>query len=792
MRLENLKYQVRTSSTAWHEGYDLLISDLYVEWFPLLFGIFFFVSFLVDEARKRGHLKLGREPKTREIVGILVIFGFNLIVAAPILIVGLLIEYSVGAPPVMILLMSTVMALAELIPIFLSGISAFLLIKVLYQRWGVSVTVFFVTFIVAVLTILDSMGFLQPTMPIIIQGLTTLIFTEFEFLIMLVLLAVCLGRCTSGQHSKETKPQERKEVGSPSIESALRLIVGLGRRVVTDGDEEALEVLRTIYSTNQHSKRILEVAGREVNIDLEDILSRRDLSYSQQVLNFAIGRFGKLKKWIRNVILVFMFAAIASGLLVLFLVNIGFLPGLFLLEFTIMLPVLSGIGYQQTARYEAGRFSPPTVSQFNSYLLTRTEFKSRTIRERTLFAFSLILLGMIFGASLLGIFFTGLIWAAIAALVIMLAGVLSFRDRMLTSKRLEFSDVVERGLSFIGVKAGKDTDDESSTIEQPASTPEIIVSIPEVTGDWQQQLEMRGHTEFAKKVASRVREAYSEQMTTIVYLGGGGTMFFLGAGIFLMFSTLQFLVDFMIFPISLMVVGAPLLVFGVYKYRETINLTRFHGLARKNLTFLITHLDLKTQGIESFGSITDSQAPSEYLGFELVRALMQTFSRSAIIRLKDKIPWPREEIEDAWKTRSSYPKLEGMGFLLSFMFTIMLYLYFPTLHNDSFLYIMKMVLVGTVGIMMPVMLYAIVVYYREKHVLSEIVNSKEVDDKTTYSDTLNSFFDLLKSEFAMPLRVLLIGSYPQVAYTGLSYFTTQGFELREAVTIPQGAVIDAS
>ena len=764
-----------------------------MSWFPLLFGLFFIVSFLVDEVRKRGHLRLGRDPKKGEIIGILVLLGFNLVVAIPVVLIVMIIEYTIGAPPVLELLMIAVMSLSELIPIFLSGIFSYFIIKGIYDAWGVSIAVFCVTLIIVLLVLFDSIGWLQPALPFIIDMVSTFVVAQVEILLIWVGLAICLGKCTaSSREPEENVEAGKKKLGGLSVEKSLILLVGLGRRVVKDTDEDAHEALKSIYESHQQCSNALSVAGKDVDIDLGNIIAKNDIIYSQEAMEFVNRRFGKLKKWFRNVLMLFLMVTIISAVLAIIAVAVRFYFGFFLFMPTIMLPIIGGFGYQQLARFEEGRYAPPMVTQFNSYLLTKEEFRKRVVRERIIFGLSLLGLCYIIGASLMRIPASGLVWMIIAATAIFIASLLSTRDRFLTSERLEPPVIVERGLKFIGVEDVEELVEDSEIIRQPLEIEERVRPTPELSLDWQQQLEVRGYGDFAKKVVDKSREAYSEQSSTLIFLGCGAITTFMGVMTYVMFGSFTFMGGFQILSSAFMVIGIPPLMYGIYEYLRTRNSTRFHKLNRKNLTLLLSYFDQKAQGVSDFGTMTDTHAPSEYLNYGIVTLFMQTFIRAGIVRLQYRVPWPRKVVERAWKTRSSYPKLESIGLLASSCIFVIVYQWFASIPSTYFPDFLKLVFLGLIAFMILTVVWAFIYYYIEKRALAEVIELLRGEENVTYLDTLTALINLISSEFPMPLRVLFVGNYSDIAYTGRVLYTTTGIELREAVIIPQGMISDVS
>ena len=770
----------------------MAITDLVVDWFPLIFGSSFLITALVMQIRKMGHLKLGRDPKKGELVAILLIFGFNILIAFPVLIIGLLIEYTVGAPSIVIVILSAVMMLADLIPVLLSGMVAYFILSGVYEQWGISAVASIVTGILLLLIELDIMGWLESATPFIIDMIGTLIGTEFVGLIMLVALAVCLGKCTKNQEPNESKEQPKTNLGNLSTESGLRLLVGLGRRIINDSDDEAFDALKHIYEFNVYSKKLLDQSASEIDFNVNSSLSRNDRGSVNQTFDVFNERFGKIKKWTYNLILAFIVVSISSAVLVVPLFNRGLFIFMILSELAIMLPIISGVIYKFSSRYEHRRYSAPRVNQYNSYLLTNKEFRNRVIFERGLFGLcALSLLGIVVEA-IFGMIPSAVLWMIISGAVLVAAAAFSTKDRILKSERLHVSDIVERGLRFIGLSESEE--DTEMHVEQPPVLQEK--EFPEnrergiIEQDWRKLLEQRGHTEFAKRVADHEREVYLETRDTIYYLAPGAAMVFIGILTVTLFSEFKFLSQMIFLSLGLIIVGSPLLIYGIYRYLKMYQSTRFHKLHRKQLTLLLSHFDIVIQKISSFGSLTDMHGPSEYINFGLVQAFLPSIIRNSIIKLRNCVTFPKKEIDKIWKTRSSYPKLESIGLIGSFLVLILVYQYAFPVMTMYFPDILAFFFLGIIVYLILTMIYAMALYYREKHQLMEIINSQRYDTNITYQETMDSLITLIQSEFTLPLRVLFVGDYPQVTYTGRSLFTTTMVELKEAVIIPQGMRVD--
>ena len=735
-----------------------------------------------------GHLKLGRDPKKGEIIALLLVLGFNLLIAVPVIIIGLIIEYTVGAPSIVVVILSAVMMLGDLIPVLLSGIIAYVLLSETYEKWGITIASFIVTGVLLLLVGLDTMGWLQPATPFIVDMIGSYIGAQFMFIVMFVALAICIGKINPNKETNELQKQPKRDFSNYSTESGLKLLVGLGKRIINDSDDEAFQALKKIYFTNMFSKKVLDQSAKEIDFDIDTSLSRDDIEYGRQSFEVFNERFGKLKRWAYYLCSTFLVLSIISAALLVLFISNGVFMGVILFGPAIMLPIIALFIYQFTARYEHSRYSPPLVSQYNSFLFTEREFRKRLIYERGLLSLVFLSLFGIITSSILGQIPSARVWMIISGLVLIIASALSTKDRILKSERLRIDDVVERGLKFIGLSEIEN--DQETLIEQPSvisdrEFPETLERGP-IEQDWRKQLEQRGHTEFAKRVANHEREVYLETRDTLYYLAPGAIFVFMGIVTYFMPLDFEFLGFMSIFSYGLIIVGSPFMIYGIVRYLKAYSTTRFHKLPRKQLTLLFTHLDIAVQEVSNFGSMTGINGPSEYINFGLVQIFISTIVRSAIIRLRNYISFPKEEIEKIWKTRSSYPKFESIGFIGSMVVLILVYRIVIPSMSPYLPYLFGLFFIGLIAFFVLTMVYAIILYYREKSQLIEIINSQRDSTDVTYLETLDSLFSLIQSEFALPIRVLFIGHYPQATYTGRSLFTTTGIELKEAVIIPQG------
>ncbi len=762
----------------------MALTDVFISWFPMLFGGSFLLSIIIFEVRERGHLRFGREPGKGAAIGLLLILGFNFVVIIPIALIMFIASFT-GFTSLIEAVLTALMALYYIIPSILSGVLAYAIMKGLFDGWGIGPTGFIFSGILFLLVLLDRFALLGPAIPWIADAAIHLVGFGFGSIMIWIIFGVCLSKIVSTPKQDPEKPEQETTTRKPiSQDSVTALVVRLGRRIAVDGNRDAMQTLRSLVERGPPVQNMLLAAGKIVDVNLRGALAGEDVHYAQQQLEPLTGRFGRFSKRVRNAMLVLLPVAMVSGLVAVVSLYYREILGIGFMFPAIMIPVVMGIAAQELSSYGPGKYIPPSVSLRNSFMLTDKEFskKSRSDTARVSIALAL-LIGVL--ADALTRPPLNIVWIASAGTGLLFVAALTSRDRSLHQIRVDLDTMERRALEFIGI-------DPDATTESLAQVPALDVwSLSQdfeerkdgVRGpdEWKQELEIRGHSDFAKRVEKGSREAYAENQATYCYMGGGGIMLMFALITLFAFSSFAFLGGMVYFSIILAVIGAPVFLYGLIQYLRLRPSTKFYGINRKQLTGLLSILDLDIAGIDDVGYIHDRSAPSEYQAIGMSLLFRKMFIRSAMVRFPNHIPWRREDLDAIRETRSGHPKLETIALVGSLLVAGILYVFLMPLNVSYMPYFFKLIFVALALFMALTAVWSIVTYYREKQALSSI---EQTGESTSNIDTMKAILDLLRSEFHEPLRLLLVGNYSQVEYTGKSFFTTNGVELREAVLVP--------
>jgi hypothetical protein len=763
----------------------LAFTDIFVSWFPALFGGSLILSAIVFEACQRGHLKSNWEPGKRGAVGLLLLLGFNFVVFVPIGFL-LLLSSLVGTSSLIEAALAALMSLYYIIPSVLSGVVGYSIIRGLFNGWGVGVTGIVVSITPFALALLDRTGLLPVVSPWIMDAVIHLVGFGFGYVLLMVIFGVCLSKVVP--HSDEESTGKDKNGTSSrrqvSQTSALSVVLGLGRRIAIDESEDALHALRRVIEYGPPVQPMVLNAGRTAGVNLKDALATKDTHHAQQQLQMLKKRFGRFSRRTRDAFIALSVISLVSGAIAVYSFVFRFVAGIVFLFPAVLIPVLLLVLYHETSRFGPDRYFPPLVNLRNSYLLTEAEFKRKSQTDTLRVATSFALLAAVVGYGLVRPA-PEVLWILVAGTALVLLAVLSSMDRSLKSERLNPTEIETRTLEYLGIE---DDEPETPAIEKDAdlwaswrSTEEMVSSSTTDTG-WKQELEMRGHSEFAERVEKGTREAYSEHTTSYCYMGGGGMFMFMAVFTGVLFSSLPFLGGIQYFSLVIGVIGTPVFLYGTIQYMRARPSSRFHGLNRRHLTSLLSLLDIEAEGVGEIGSIADRAAPSEYQTFGMTRLLGVLVTRAAVVALGNRIPWPEETYEAVRKTRSSYPKMEAIALTVTSVISVLLYFFFVRVEIQYMPFVLRLMFFGITVFVALTAVWSIRVYYREKRAISCL---DPPSPSTKSLDTLNVLMDLLLREFRKPLRLLVIGDYDQLEYTGKSYFTTRGVELREAILVPE-------
>ncbi len=316
-----------------------------------------------------------------------------------------------------------------------------------------------------------------------------------------------------------------------------------------------------------------------------------------------------------------------------------------------------------------------------------------------------------------------------------------------------------------------------------------------VSTDWKQRLEQLGFEGFAKRVERNSTEVYGEILEYIL-MGAGGTFLMFGA----IFMLVSYGTDFLriVTPLPELLPGLGIVIFGAGAVEWLLDRRRQPlGLDKKQLALTVTWLDLKAKGIESPGLILDTPYPSEYLGFGL-KVMMGGRVRPAVLRsiikLGSEIPWSSE---DARRIGSESSRYEAVGIVFGVVMGVFMVAlsHFMSMTGNPYFLGDLLVWIGVIVLLVAILTFIIAVWQAVKWVRTKLsdppwLRGTMVGPDVQPIDTLNALLSLLAAKCQSPLRVLVLGDYPELTYTGRVYRTNRGFQLKEALFIPSSGMVE--
>lgn len=299
---------------------------------------------------------------------------------------------------------------------------------------------------------------------------------------------------------------------------------------------------------------------------------------------------------------------------------------------------------------------------------------------------------------------------------------------------------------------------------------------------WKESLEQLGFQKFATRVEQNSGQVYDETISWFRLAAPGGVLLLTGGPAAIM----DFVTSRMSLRFYLLVVLVGLLLFvpGLAKWLLLRGMHDFSGISRKNLTMTLTWLDLKVQGVKNPGQITDKRCPPEYAGLGLQdfygNAIRYAVLRS-ITKLGSVVPWPIEDPRRIGRRLSSAEAAMAVAGMCDFVVCAPAGYFEMILGGNprGWLFFVLAVPGLVVG------LWGIVRWARTKSSRPPWLRGTMLSDSVQPIDSMKGFLGLLAARYRSPLRVLVLGEYPELVRTGRMYRTTKGLELNEAVFIPR-------
>ncbi len=761
---------------------QIAISDMMIEWFPLVSLVSFLTTGILNEARTRGLMKLGRPLKKSETIVIVLFLSYNIILFLPISFFILFLNPTGNVALILDWSLLVVLVVRTAFPMILFGIISYGICYGLYRYWGITIALSGIALFGMTIFVLNSAGLIESVLPMIFDSVIDLINTGLTYISMMLLLVLCVSDSCQKKDEDNTRGPS-KRISAPSIHNTVRLVIGLGRRLVEDNDSLALEALSTVSVSNKQAISLFKQVERELSVDLSGYITQDSDSQMDKIAFFkqSYGNFKRPVIYILYLLFPILIVSAIYTIYSLIAINpLGLLfsfPVVFICLFLLM-------AAQYLSKFEKGRYDMLPRSQYASYLLTKRGFDRRVAVQRTLLVFSLLILFILTASSLLDFTSVSISLILVCSTSLVIGIIYARTDRFVKGTRLEIDDIIQRSLEYIGATSDSEEADIGQVAEDEYLKP-IQEEIVEATKDWKSALDQRGFSKFREKLEKGSREIYQEETNKIFYLGIGAMLTFFGFLTYAMFSSSLQIISMDIFSVVTWIIGIPLLLYGLYTYIDDRSNSRFHGITRKQLGVFLTHCDQRANNVTAPGSIRDQDAPQEYALFAMFHWALTSITRVALIQFGNRVPWPLEEVEMVKKTRLKFPILETLGVVISLTVFIAFFIGFDSTDFPYIGGLFILLIHGMILFIVLSMFYALAKFIQERKAIISFLQDYREYDSSNYKATLEESVSILNEDFSKPVRILVLGKYPGIYYTGKKFFTTTGLELNEAVIIPE-------
>ena len=745
-----------------------MIDDIIIEWYWLIAGIVITSTFMVLELRSRGHLKFNRELTKNE-AG-LFCFCIGLPCFIPFILYGLtVLFFSIGSPPQMepalyFLFLVDIFIKTVLVPLFFA-----LFLKVAYEDSGVAGVSF-------ILSLLFSAIYVSVYVQLSIDFYSKVLFDTIPtFLIFIIIrfpMQAVLGNYLVG-NTKDNNSSKTSGYNTLTLRKAITLIFHLAKKAVEDNDQDSLRAIialrdeRPVYFNNA----VIVLKSPELGDSLSGDTTR-DLPILRALLgNESYDHAGRF--WL-------LFGVSFYCLLQIDIWTFSFLSlrdWFFLIPITLFFLVPSMI-YFAFKNQGLQDVKKSNVSNSESYLLTKREFRSRCLKQRVAYVVNtaafltvLIIHHTVFSPTLTSL-------SIIITVIYLLTLPLALRD--LIGCNIDCDDIVLRVLDTIpkvdktDATAGQSAEVHVAGMQRRSSlTEQFDDSIYSLDIARTGGISPRFDT-FLKRVKQNKMGVYEEQKASIALTVVGFISFFV-----LIFLLLFMDIFFLTLPSTVQVVItitlALAVIIAVLNWRRIKIKYGFRGLGRPLIARALSDLEIDSNGIKNVGFVIVPTTPEEFraMGFALRHGygILARKTRSDVV-------WPRERLIEAVKESRlfGYRSCMVSGIITTLTGIVLLYLGQAISHNlMSSLSILALVagpviiLVGLFNRIVPLPGW-----------LSEI----HFSDDATLNDTFNQLVKLIASECKYCIRLLVVGKHENLYYTDRIFRTSSGQILQEAILIP--------
>jgi len=294
-----------------------------------------------------------------------------------------------------------------------------------------------------------------------------------------------------------------------------------------------------------------------------------------------------------------------------------------------------------------------------------------------------------------------------------------------------------------------------------------------------------------EKVVRRIREGayrvYPEQRHVDASLMPGCLV----TGLFGLFLILPIIVPtsgMMAFEVALIgvLVGLCILLPGIIIWNYYRTTYSYMGLKRFQIALSITALELQNKGHERVQPIISPSYPEEYQYLPLFTSI-GPYAMLKRVQNADRNPVTLQEAKNqSERAVASFSAIAGAMAILGGLISLPLSLLIWSLAGNTspFFFLLA---IGLLVLGLGMLLSA----RRKIKALESQELESGVEDSPSYrfgevwsERRVEDILSLLRAEYTHPIRILVEGAYEEFEYTGRTYYTGDGIELREAIFMP--------
>ena len=214
------------------------------------------------------------------------------------------------------------------------------------------------------------------------------------------------------------------------------------------------------------------------------------------------------------------------------------------------------------------------------------------------------------------------------------------------------------------------------------------------------------------------------------------------------------------------------------------------GLGRYQVALSITALDLSSHGHKRVQPIISPSYPEEY---QYLVLFGQTGPANLLKRMKD-IRWDAETLAKMSKQRERY--IASMYAIVGTLSLIAGLVAVPAIVilsvfsgiGSPFLPLLVLFILLSGAVMILHARHRLRLIERQEAVSMDTAQLSELAGGLSSKCRVEDVLTLIRSAYPHPIRVLVLGTYPELEYTGRTYYTGEGIELHEAVILPKTGV----